>query len=76
MKKLLVAVLAAAFAYVAFYFAVMEKGTAVNPDTLLPEYRSISRFADGVRIDGIVQFKVARSHWRNPVFAPLDRVFR
>ncbi len=76
MKKFLVAVFAAAFAYVAFYFAVMERGTALNPDTKLPEYRSISKFAEGIRISGPIEFKVAESHWTNAVFEPLDRIFR
>lgn len=63
--------------YFGAYFAFMEKGTAVNPDTKLPEYKSISKFADGLRIrGGPIDLGIADSHWTNPIFEPLDRLFR
>lgn len=68
-------ILAAAL-YLAAYFAVMEKGTALNRKTFLPEYPSVSRFSDSERGFGPVSIKVTFSSWLNPVFSPLDRIFR
>lgn len=76
MKKFIAALVLLVIAYFGTYFLLMEPGTALNPDTLLPEYRSISKFAEGIRIRGPVEIKVTESHWTNPLFEPLDRLFR
>lgn len=77
MKKLIAFVLVLAVLYFGAYFAIMEKGTALNPETKLPEYQSISKFAEGLRIKGgPVEVGIANSHWTNPLFEPLDRIFR
>lgn len=76
MKKIFAALVLLVVAYLGGYFFLMEPGTAINPDTLLPEFKSISKFAEGLRISGPIEFKVAEAHWTNPIFEPLDRIFR
>lgn len=76
MKKIAFALVLIVVVYFGAYFVLMEPGTALNPDTMLPEYESISKFAEGLRISGPVEIKVTESHWTNPVFEPLDRLFR
>lgn len=76
MKKLILLIIALPVLYLVSYFLLMEEGTALNPDTKLPEYRSVSKFAKGVRIDGPVNIHITESHWMNPVYEPLDRIFR
>ena len=76
MKKIVAAVFVLLIIYFGGYFVLMEPGTALNPETKLPEYESISKFADGIRVRGPIEISVAESHWTNAVFEPLDRLFR
>jgi len=62
--------------YFASYFFLMEKGTALNRQTLIPEYSSISRLGKDERRIGPVTLQVSYSSWLNPIFEPLDRIFR
>ncbi|MEP4079650.1 hypothetical protein [Haloferula sp.] len=62
--------------YLVSYFVIMEEGIALNPRNHLPEYSSISRFASSDRNFGPLSLQVTYSTWLNPIFQPLDKLFR
>ncbi|MEM1082537.1 MAG: hypothetical protein AAGI48_00305 [Verrucomicrobiota bacterium] len=73
--KLLVFALVISFVYLASYFFLMEEGIALHPKTKIPEYSSIPRF--GSTIDaGPISLQVTHSSWLNPIYQPLDKLFR
>ena len=76
MKKLLLVIIALPAVYLVSYFLLMEEGTAIDPKTKLPEYRSVSKFAEGLRVESPVRIRIAAADWTNPLFEPLDRIFR
>ncbi|MFC7338837.1 hypothetical protein ACFQY0_16700 [Haloferula chungangensis] len=76
LARLIPTVIILGVVYVAAYFLLMEKGTAINRTTLIPEYSSISRLGKDERKIGPLSIQVTFSSWLNPIFEPLDRVFR
>ena len=75
-KRVAVGLAVVALVYLASYLAVMRAGLAVDPVTFRVAYPSICLFARNVRIPGDLSVYGASSHPLNPIYAPLDRLFR
>ena len=74
--RLTVWIILLALLYIGSYFLLMEKGTAINRKSFLPEYSSITRFGEAERKIGPLSIQVTYSSWLNPIYEPLDQVFR
>jgi hypothetical protein len=63
-------------AYLGSYFLVMAPGIAIDETFTREEYNSVSRFARRAAVPCPRVDRVAMSHWTNPLFEPLDLIFR